>query len=95
MLACAQDLHEQYVETFAEQQERLARAEREAAEFHAAPLPHYRPFTVHPSDAPVTVPQEQHLETEARAPKRQKFSKTMELKMRKKEVRCTLARAAA
>lgn len=86
--ALAQELHEAYAESFAEALSREEAARREAAAFHAQPLPPpRRPFEPHPSDAPITVPVEPKLETMERVPKRQKFDQTVAANMRRAEVR--------
>ncbi len=45
------------------------------------------PYVVHDSDAPLTVPEDPHLATEARAPVREEFDHAVAEKMAAQEVR--------
>ncbi|GBF89448.1 hypothetical protein Rsub_02020 [Raphidocelis subcapitata] len=69
-----------HAEALATQQEELGREEEErrrAAEFRARPLWSGKPFSVHPSEAPLTVPREPRLKTDARAGGREEFDRAV------------------
>ncbi|KAI8468424.1 MAG: hypothetical protein J3K34DRAFT_11810 [Monoraphidium minutum] len=77
-----------HAEAVAHQQEELAREEegrRRAAEFKARPVWAGRPFAVHESDAPLTVPDDVALATEGRAGERGEFDCAVAEKMRAQE----------